>query len=86
MHRHLKPGGWLESVELSVIPKSDDNTIKPDSTMHKWGQIALEAGDAFGKSVRVVDEVKQGMIDAGFIEVKEHRYKLPIGGMSRLPI
>jgi hypothetical protein len=83
-HRHLKPGAWFEQAEMSVVPKSDDDTVKPGSIFHKWGEISLAAGDAFGKSLRTIDEAKQNMIDAGFVEVTEHRFKWPIGGIFRL--
>jgi hypothetical protein len=79
-YRHLKPGGWFEQAEMSVVLKSDDGTVLPGSIFHKWGEVSLAAGDAFGKSLRTVDESKQGIIDAGFHEVREHRFKWPIGG------
>jgi hypothetical protein len=77
---HLKPGGWFEQTEMSVVIKSDDGTVKPDSIFAKWGRVSLEAGDAFGKGLRTVDEAKQNITNAGFEEVREHRYKLPLGG------
>ena len=63
-------------------PKSDDGSVTPGSIFDRWGKVSLEAGDAFGKSLRTVDESKQGLIDAGFQDVTEHRYKLPIGTWS----
>jgi hypothetical protein len=45
----------------------------------KWGKASLESGDRFGKTLRIVDESKQRMISAGFVDVVERRYKLPIG-------
>jgi hypothetical protein len=76
----VKPGGWFEQAEMSVVPKSDDGTVLPGSAFHKWGEVSLAAGDAFGKSLRTVDESKQGLIKAGFQDVREHRFKWPIGG------
>jgi hypothetical protein len=78
--RHLKPGGWFEQTEMSVVPKSDDGTVPPGSIFNKWGEISLAAGDSFGKSLRTADESMQGLIDAGFHGVTQHRFKLPIGG------
>ena len=62
---------------------SDDGTIQPDSIFDKWGKVSLQAGDAFGKSLRRVEENRQGLIDAGFEGVVEHRYKLPITGWPK---
>jgi hypothetical protein len=80
---HLKPGAWIEQVELSVVPKSDDGTIMPGSVFEQWGQVSVAAGEAFGKSLRTVDESKDGLIKAGFVDVVERRYKWPLGGWSK---
>lgn len=76
---HLKPGAYLEQVEMSVNPISDDNSIAPDSIFDQWGKISLSLGDKFGKSLRTVDEAKAGMEAAGFVNVVEQRWKVPIG-------
>ncbi|KAF2456730.1 SAM dependent methyltransferase [Lineolata rhizophorae] len=77
--KHTKPGGWIEQSEMGVVPKSDDGTVKPDSIFHQWGEVSLRAGDEFGKSLRTVDEMKQGIKDAGFVDVVEIRTKWPMG-------
>ncbi|KAL6703856.1 hypothetical protein ACN47E_008990 [Coniothyrium glycines] len=76
---HLKPGAYFEQLEMSVVPKSDDGTVLPGSIFEQWGEISLALGDKFGKSLRTVDEQKAGIEAAGFINVVEHRWKLPIG-------
>jgi hypothetical protein len=78
MRRHLKPGGYMEQVEISVVPKSEDGSIN-GTILEKWGVVSLQAGDAFGKTLRIVDEAKDRMIAAGFVDVVERRFKLPIG-------
>lgn len=70
---------------MGVVPKADDGTVTTESIFAKWGRVSLEAGDAFGKTLRIVDESKQGMVDAGFEDVEEHRYKIPLGGWSKDP-
>ncbi len=82
---HLKPGGYFEQLEMGVVPKSDDDTVGPDTIFAQWGQVSLAAGDAFGKSLRCVDESKAGLIAAGFEDVVEHRFKWPIGGWTKDP-
>ncbi|KAL1633551.1 hypothetical protein SLS58_011035 [Diplodia intermedia] len=79
----LKPNGYIEQVEMSVVPKSDDGSVAPDSVFARWGAVSLAAGDAFGKSLRTVDESKQGLVDAGFVDVVERRFKWPIGGWAK---
>lgn len=68
---------------MGVVPRSDDGSVAPDSIFAKWGEVSLAAGDAFGKSLRTVDESKQGLLDAGFVDVTEQRFKWPIGGWSK---
>lgn len=77
---HLQPGAYFEQVEMGVVPKSDDGTVEPGSIFDQWGKTSLLLGDKFGKSLRVVDESKGNMEAAGFVDVVEHRWKLPIGG------
>ncbi|OSS50807.1 hypothetical protein B5807_04578 [Epicoccum nigrum] len=77
---HLQPGAYFEQVEMSVAPKSDDGTVLPDSMFDQWGKTSLLLGDKFGKTLRVVDEAKGNMQAAGFVDIVEHRWKLPIGG------
>ncbi|KAF2195905.1 S-adenosyl-L-methionine-dependent methyltransferase [Zopfia rhizophila CBS 207.26] len=80
---HMKPGGYIEQVEMSVVPKSDDGTVIEGSIFDQWGKISIDLGEAFGKSLRTVDESKDGIKAAGFVNVVEHRWKLPIGGWSK---
>jgi len=47
--------------------------------------VSLDLGDAFGKTLRIVDEAKQHLVDAGFVEVTEHRFKWPIGDWPKDP-
>jgi hypothetical protein len=36
---HLKPGAWMEQFEISILLISDDGSVKPDSTMARFGQV-----------------------------------------------
>lgn len=82
--RHTRPGGYIEQVEQSVWIKSDDGTI--DGTVfERWGQVSLKAGEAFGKSLRVLDESAKGIKEAGFTDVVERRFKVPIGPWPKDP-
>lgn len=82
--KSLKPGGWAEQVEQGVVPKSDDGT-SDGTVLEEWGKVSVDAGEAFGKSLRILDESKDRMIKAGFVEVVERRYKVPIGEWASDP-
>lgn len=72
-------------MEIGVVPKADDDSIEEGSIFDLWGETSLAAGDAFGKTLRVVDESRDFIVNAGFEDVQEHRYILPIGGWSSDP-
>lgn len=61
-----------------MVPASFDGTHK-GTVFEEWGKISLKAGDAFGKSLRIVDESAGYMKVAGFEQVTENRFAMPIG-------
>jgi SAM-dependent methyltransferase len=82
--QHLKPGGWFEQTEISVVPKSEDGTIAGTS-IEQWGPLALECGEKFGKSFRVAEDSKEMIEAAGFQNVTYRTFKWPIGPWPRDP-
>ena len=64
------------------MPKSDDGTT--DGTIfERWGKISLEAGDKFGKTLRIADESAEYMRRGGLEDVTETRFKVPIGPWAK---
>ncbi|KAL4805652.1 S-adenosyl-L-methionine-dependent methyltransferase [Aspergillus unguis] len=83
-YKALKPGGWIEQAEQSVVPKSDDGTTT-GTIFEEWGDVSIKAGEAFGKSLKIIDESKERITNAGFVEVVERRFKIPIGPWANDP-
>lgn len=79
----LKPGGYLEILEQSVQPVSDDGTVKPESFYTLWGNTVIEVGERRGKSFSIWKESKERMQRAGFVDLVEERFKWPMNGWSR---
>ncbi|BCS17505.1 class I SAM-dependent methyltransferase [Aspergillus puulaauensis] len=77
----LKPGAWIEQAEQGVVPKSDDGTTD-GTALQEWGDVSVKAGDEFGKTLCALDTSRDGMIKAGFVDVVERRFKVPIGGWA----
>jgi SAM-dependent methyltransferase len=75
---HLKPGGWFEQTEISVITKSEDGSIA-GTRLEEWGPLAWECGEKFGKSFKIAEDSKELMERAGFVNVRRHTFKWPIG-------
>lgn len=76
---HLAPGGYLEHVEISPILTADDGSIGPDDIFHHCSALAVDASEKFGKPIVIAPLLKQRIIDAGFVDVVETKYKWPIG-------
>ncbi|KAH8769255.1 S-adenosyl-L-methionine-dependent methyltransferase [Hyaloscypha finlandica] len=80
--QHLKPGGWFEHVEISVVPKSEDGSLA-GTNLEKWGPLAIECGEKFGKSFTVAEDSRAFMEKAGFVNVEHKTFKWPIGPWPR---
>ena len=77
--RHLKPGyGWLEHVEMDIVPRCDDGTLPSDSRLVAWSQYLLAATQEFGRPLAYNTDTR-GMLDRqGFVEVQEQIIKVPL--------
>ncbi|KAJ4157457.1 hypothetical protein NW754_009100 [Fusarium falciforme] len=86
-YRVLKPGGWIESFEVSPTMVSDDNTVAPDSALAQWDKIFIEASKKMGNSFTVVaDQVqKPAMEEAGFANIEEWNGKCPMSPWPKDP-
>ena len=81
----LEPGGWFEQSEISVAPVSDDGTVPQGHIFQRWGEISLEAGEKFGKTLRIHGQAR-GLLESAedkWENVREHVFKLPIGTWPR---
>ena len=83
--RVIKPGGWLEDVEIDIHFKSDDGSVAPGDTLFEWATPFFASGEKFGRTFAVVEKNKQWMKDAGFVNVVEKKFKIPLGGWSSDP-
>lgn len=79
---HLKPGGWFEQVEISVVPKNEDGSLAGTS-LEKWGPLAIECGEKFGKSFTLAEDSRAFMEKAGFVNVEYKTFKWLIGPWPR---
>jgi hypothetical protein len=84
VYNALKPGAYFEQVEISVSPKSDDGSTR-ETHLERWGSLALESGDRFGKSFRIAEETEELMNKAGFVNVTYQTFKWPIGTWPKNP-
>lgn len=82
IYTHTKPGGWIQQLEMSIEFKSDDGTVGPDHIMAEWSRTFIGAGEKMGKTFRIADNAARLIRQAGFTDVQEIWYKLPVGPWS----
>ena len=76
--KHLVPGGYIQQIETGIIHHSDDGSFE-GSEMDEAGELSIQAAKVCGKSFDTVLEMKDKLRRAGFVDIKEHRFKLPVG-------
>ncbi|KAI9813059.1 MAG: proliferating cell nuclear antigen [Pycnora praestabilis] len=79
---HIKPGGYIEQLEVGIYYYSDDNSIGKDDVISRWGPTFDEAAKKFGKSLTIQSTMADDIKKAGFEDVKVKQYKLPVGPWS----
>ena len=78
-HRHLRPGGWIEFQEMECYPHSSDTSMT-DAYAVKQYLGAVEQGMArLGVELNSCRTVADKLRGAGFVNVTERIYNIPIG-------
>jgi len=82
----LRPGGWLESQEpYAADIYCDDGPVPEHHAFRKFvADLAAVSAEA-DRPIGVAAELKQYYLDAGFVDVHEKIYKIPINGWPRVP-
>ncbi|RTE78702.1 hypothetical protein BHE90_006787 [Fusarium euwallaceae] len=84
---HLKPGGWIQDLEMDVKIESDHVEFPPDHIFNQWASLFYEGGGKMGRSFAVAQNhtMRDNLISAGFIDVSEKKVKCPIHGWPKDP-
>ncbi|RMZ81897.1 hypothetical protein DV738_g1952, partial [Chaetothyriales sp. CBS 135597] len=77
--RFLRPGGWVEHIEYGSMAYCDDGTEKADSLIVRLAHLSHEMGGAMNLEFSVAEQAADRLRAAGFINVRETKYKLPLG-------
>ncbi|EDO05046.1 hypothetical protein SS1G_07531 [Sclerotinia sclerotiorum 1980 UF-70] len=83
--KHLKPGGFIQHIEPSLHVKSDDDTVPPDSPLYRFADLFNNAGERTGQSMDICPTMSSKISQAGFINLHEKTYKMPLGEWSNDP-
>ena len=75
---YLKPGGYMESQEIMSTPYCDDGTMPPDWDFLEWTKFGDDASMKAGRPLRIAHKLKTWYERAGFVDVQEKVFKLPM--------
>ncbi|KAL9075427.1 MAG: hypothetical protein Q9157_004006 [Trypethelium eluteriae] len=81
--KYTKPGGWMESQDLMPTVCCDDGTMAPDHPLSKWTKLNDEAQMRMQRPVRIGNKLKRWFQQAGFVDVQEKVFKLPINPWTK---
>ena len=82
-YTHLKPGGWIQLASTIPGALSDDDTIPPNSGYVESGRLYFEMAEKMGAPLDAPRHWGEQMRDAGFTNVQDVIYKLPMGPWPR---
>ncbi|KEY75160.1 hypothetical protein S7711_01608 [Stachybotrys chartarum IBT 7711] len=82
---NLKPGGYMEMQEYDAWIFSDDDSCDRAPWTMEWVQKLDAASKMYGKQINVARHHKQWMQEAGFEDVTELVYRIPIGPWAKDP-
>ena len=85
-YQALEPGGWLEDTEINIHLYSDIAAVRddPGHIFKRWAHVFWEGGDRINKTLRIANDgaMRKLIAAAGFINVAERTYQVPIGTWS----
>ncbi|KAA8569456.1 hypothetical protein EYC84_001089 [Monilinia fructicola] len=79
---YTKPGGYMESQEIMFTPYCDDESMPDSWPFLEWTGYVEKAATKAGRSMNVASNLKSWYEAAGFVDVQEKIYKLPINPWS----
>lgn len=80
---YTKPGGHMESQEIMSTPYCDDGTMPEDWPFLEWTKYNDDAAVAADRPLRIADKLKWWYQEAGFMDVEEKVFKLPMNPWPR---
>ncbi|KXJ90925.1 S-adenosyl-L-methionine-dependent methyltransferase [Microdochium bolleyi] len=77
-YRNLEPGGWFEVQELLPSMHCDDGTMPEDWPPKRLFEDLSDCAEIAKRPLMFAPTIKQALINAGFVDVSEKTYKLPV--------
>ncbi|KAL1983236.1 hypothetical protein VTN96DRAFT_334 [Rasamsonia emersonii] len=78
-YQNLRPGGWVEFQDTTNRLYSEDGTLKADNNLLKLMTGLIDACAKIGISGDFTPQIKGEVEKAGFVNVEEKIFKVPVG-------
>jgi hypothetical protein len=75
--RNLEPGGFFEIKDIKFPIEDNDNSFPEDCAIRRWTELIHEGTVKLGRPTDSAKHYKQWLIDAGFVNVVEMKFKWP---------
>lgn len=85
-YRALKPGCWIQHLDLSMFFTSDDGSVVGDHILRQWSQTFVDCGERIGKTFLVTEKAMEWLREAQFEDVQQKWYKVPVGPWAKDPV
>ncbi|CAI4214324.1 unnamed protein product [Parascedosporium putredinis] len=85
VHDHLNPGGWAEFQDYDMQYRTDDDSLTDEHSTSKWLKVILGAANKVGRNPSPGPKLATWARDAGFENVTEKVFKMPIGPWPKDP-
>ncbi|KAK5108004.1 hypothetical protein LTR62_008898 [Meristemomyces frigidus] len=84
LKRLLKPGGWLQMVELELLFQSDSGrlSLNDDQPLRLWTSWHDDTMLRNNRDTRVGRKLRQYLLDAGFEDIVHRQESLCVGGWN----
>ena len=82
-YQHTAPGGWIQHLDMSFMFASDDESVSDGHIMRQWSEELIDAGKRLGKTFQIIDTASNLIRGAGYEDVVEKRFKVPVGSWPR---
>ncbi|TGO73401.1 hypothetical protein BELL_0364g00060 [Botrytis elliptica] len=80
---YTKPGGYMESQEIFFTPYCDDESMTETWPFLEWIGFVEKAATKAGRSMNIAKNLKSWYEAAGFVDVQEKVFKLPVNPWSK---
>jgi len=82
-YSNVKPGGWVEFQDYDLHMFCDDDTVPPDNKFRELHDLINQACEKRGRTAAPGPLLKGWVEQAGFKNIEEKAYKLPIGTWAK---